>query len=80
MRPWCRPWAPATSRPRAGRRPGAALIRTLMRAQNSLLREISEVEVSRPEGRVLYMLDGVEVRLGSEDWDERLGRLGGVLA
>jgi hypothetical protein len=39
-----------------------------------------EVEVSRPEGPVLYMLDGVEVRLGSEDWDERLGRLGGVLA
>jgi cell division septal protein FtsQ len=26
------------------------------------------------------MLDGVEVRLGSEDWDDRLGRLGGVLA
>jgi len=70
----------------AGRTPsgrvaaGVALIRTLMRAQSSLLREISEVDVSRPEGPVLYMLDGVEVRLGSEDWDERLGRLGGVLA
>ncbi len=57
-----------------------ALIRTLMRAQSPLLREISEVDVSRPEGPVLYMLDGVEVRLGSEDWDDRLGRLGGVLA
>ena len=70
----------------AGRTPsgrvaaGVALIRTLMRAQSSLLREISEVDVSRPEGPVLYMLDGVEVRLGSEDWAERLGRLGGVLA
>lgn len=70
----------------AGRMPsrsvaaGVALIRTLMRAQSSLLREISEVDVSRPEGPVLYMLDGVEVRLGSEDWAERLGRLGGVLA
>jgi cell division protein FtsQ len=70
----------------AGRTPsgrvaaGVALVRTLMRAQSSLLREISEVDVSRPEGPVLYMLDGVEVRLGSEDWDERLGRLGGVLA
>jgi len=70
----------------AGRTPsehvaaGVALIRTLMRAQSPLLREISEVDVSRPEGPVLYMLDGVEVRLGSEDWDDRLGRLGGVLA
>ncbi len=70
----------------AGRTPservaaGVALIRTLMRAQSSLLREISEVDVSRPEGPVLYMLDGVEVRLGREDWDDRLGRLGGVLA
>jgi cell division protein FtsQ len=59
---------------------GVALIRTLMRAQSSLLREISEVDVSRPEGPVLYMVDGVEVRLGREDWDDRLGRLGGVLA
>ena len=70
----------------AGRTPservaaGVALIRTLMRAQSSLLKEISEVDVSRPEGLVLYMLDGVEVRLGREDWDDRLGRLGGVLA
>lgn len=59
---------------------GVALVRTLMRAQNPLLQEISEVDVSRPEGPVLYLLDGVEVRLGSEDWDDRLGRLGGVLA
>ncbi|HEY4910923.1 MAG TPA: FtsQ-type POTRA domain-containing protein [Methylomirabilota bacterium] len=70
----------------AGRMPservasGVALLRTLMRAQSSLLSEISEVDVSRPEGPVLYMLDGVEVRIGSEDWEGRLGRLGGVLA
>jgi cell division protein FtsQ len=70
----------------AGRTPservaaGVALIRTLMRAQSPLLREISEVDVSRPEGPVLYTLDGVEVRLGREDWDDRLERLGGVLA
>ena len=55
-------------------------VRTLLRAQSPLLTEISEVDVSRPEGPVLYMLDGVEVRLGREDWDDRLGRLGGVLA
>jgi len=70
----------------AGRTPsdgvaaGVALIRALMRAQSPLLREISEVDVSRPEGPVLHMLDGVEVRIGREEWDERLGRLGGVLA
>jgi cell division septal protein FtsQ len=29
---------------------------------------------------VLYTVDGVEVRLGTEDWDERLARLEGVLA
>lgn len=70
----------------AGRMPservalGVALLRTLMRAQSSLLSEISEVDVSRPEGPVLFMLDGVEVRIGTEDWDGRLGRLSGVLA
>ena len=65
--------------PSEGVAAGVALIRTLMRAQSSLLREISEVDVSRPEGLVLYTLDGVEVRLGREDWDDRLGRLDGVL-
>ena len=36
--------------------------------------------MSRREGPVLYTIDGVEVRLGSEDWEERLARLAGVLA
>jgi cell division septal protein FtsQ len=35
--------------------------------------------MSRADGPVLYTVDGVEVRLGSEDWDERLARLEGVL-
>ena len=70
----------------AGRTPsdrvaaGVALIRMLMRAQSPLLKEISEVDVSRLEGPALYLLDGVEVRLGRDDWDDRLGRLEGVLA
>jgi cell division protein FtsQ len=59
---------------------GLSLIRMLMRAQSSLLREISEVDVSRPEGPVLYMVDGVEVRLGRDDWEGRLGRLQRVAA
>jgi cell division septal protein FtsQ len=36
--------------------------------------------MSRAEGPVLYTVDGVEVRLGSEEWEERLARLEGVLA
>jgi cell division septal protein FtsQ len=36
--------------------------------------------MSRREGPVLYTLDGIEVRLGTEHWDERLARLEGVLA
>ena len=40
----------------------------------------SEIDVSRPDGPVLYTVEGVEVRLGAEDWEARLGRLQGVLA
>ena len=29
---------------------------------------------------MLYTVDGVEVRLGADEWDARLGRLEGVLA
>ncbi len=36
--------------------------------------------MSRREGPVLYTVDGIEVRLGTEQWDERLARLEGVLA
>ena len=50
------------------------------KGRSSLLGQISEIDVSRSEGPVLYMVDGVEVRLGKEDWEARLGRLQGVLA
>jgi len=59
---------------------GIALVRGLVRAQSSLLGHISEIDLSRPEGPVLYTVDGVEVRLGREEWEARLGRLQGVLA
>jgi len=61
-------------------RAAVALIRTLLRSGTTLAAEISEIDMSRPEGPVLYTVDGVEVRLGAEDWDERLARLEGVLA
>ena len=65
-------------RPRA--RDAIALIRVLLRSGSALTAQISEIDMSRGEGPVLYTIDGVEVRLGTEDWDERLARLEGVLA
>jgi cell division protein FtsQ len=59
---------------------GLSLLRLLLRSDSGLLQNISEIDVSRAEGPVLYTVDGVEVRLGKEDWEARLGRLLGVLA
>jgi cell division septal protein FtsQ len=59
---------------------GIALVRLLVRSQSHLLARISEIDLSRAEGPVLYTLEGVEVRLGANDWEARLGRLQGVLA
>ena len=56
-----------------------ALIRALLRSGSALTTEISEIDMSRNDGPVLYTVDGVEVRLGTEEWEERLGRLEGVL-
>jgi cell division protein FtsQ len=64
--------------PRA--REAIALIRVLLRSGSTLTAQISEIDMSRGEGPVLYTVDGLEVRLGTEDWDERLARLEGVLA
>jgi cell division protein FtsQ len=59
---------------------GISLLRVLLRSETALLQQISEIDVSRPEGPLLYTVDGIEVRLGAEDWEARLGRLQGVLA
>jgi cell division protein FtsQ len=59
---------------------GVSLLRMLLRAETGLIQQISEIDVSRPDGPVLYTLDGVEVRLGADDWEGRLARLQGVLA
>jgi cell division protein FtsQ len=67
-----------TPGPRA--RAAIALIRALLRTGSTLAGEISEIDMSRAEGPVLYTVDGVEVRLGTEEWEERLARLEGVLA
>jgi cell division protein FtsQ len=59
---------------------GISLLHLLLRSKSSLLNQISEIDVSRSEGPVLYTVDGVEVRLGKDDWEARIGRLQGVLA
>lgn len=56
------------------------LIRALLRSGSALASEISEIDMSSADGPVLYTVAGIEVRLGAEDWDERLARLEGVLA
>ncbi len=60
-------------------RAAVSLIRAMLRTGSALTREVSEIDMSAAEGPVLYTLDGVEVRLGDADWDERLARLDGVL-
>lgn len=69
---------PAAPGPRA--RAAIALIRALLRTGSALTGEISEIDMSRRDGPVLYTVDGIEVRLGTEEWEERLARLEGVLA
>jgi cell division septal protein FtsQ len=61
-------------------RAALALIRGLLRTGSPLLQQISEIDMSRSDGPVLYTLDGIEVRLGVDDWPDRLTRLEGVLA
>jgi cell division protein FtsQ len=68
--------APAAERTAAG----LALLRLLQRSDSGLAQAVSEIDMSRAEGPVLYTVDGIEVRLGAEDWEPRLGRLLGVLA
>ena len=62
-------------------RVAVAFLRTILRSGSALRTRISEIDVGRAdEGPILYTVDGIEVRLGSEWWEERLGRLEGVLA
>lgn len=66
-------------RPSPRARTAIALIRMLLRNGSPLAAQISEIDVSRADGPVLYTVDGVEVRIGTENWESRLARLEGVL-
>ncbi|MBI4589887.1 MAG: FtsQ-type POTRA domain-containing protein [Candidatus Rokubacteria bacterium] len=62
-----------------GARDAVSLIRSILRTGSPLIGEISEIDMSGQDGPVLYTVEGVEVRLGNTDWEERLGRLDGLL-
>ncbi len=62
-------------------RTAVAVLRTVLRSRSSLEQRVSEIDVGRAdEGPLLYTVDGIEVKLGTEAWEERLGRLEAVLA
>lgn len=72
---------PAAGAPPGARlRTGLALLRALERGAGRLAGRVSEIDLSGPDGPVLYLMDGVTVRLGRDGWGERLPRLEGVLA
>jgi cell division protein FtsQ len=68
------------TQPSAKARAAIALIRALLRSGSPLASQISEIDMSRREGPILYTVGGIEVRLGDEEWEQRLARLEGVLA
>jgi cell division protein FtsQ len=61
-------------------RAALGIIHGLLRRGSPLVGQISEIDMGRAEGPVLYTIDGIQVRLGAEDWPDRLARLEGVLA
>jgi cell division protein FtsQ len=65
--------------PSEGLRTGLTLVHALERTSRRLVARVSEVDLGRLVGPVLYLVDGIEVRLGSEGWSDRLARLDGVL-
>lgn len=58
---------------------GLALLRAVQRTGGRIAGRISEIDLEPADGPVLYTVDGVEVRVGHEAWDDRLARLDGVL-
>jgi cell division septal protein FtsQ len=61
-------------------RTGLLLLRAVQRTGGRVPARVSEIDVASAHGPVLYLEDGAAVRVGTEDWDERLARLDGVLA
>lgn len=60
-------------------RVGIAFLRAVQRIGGRVAGRISEIDLAAPDGPLLYMADGAEVRVGTDAWEERLARLDGVL-
>jgi hypothetical protein len=58
---------------------GLALLRALERTGGRLVERVSEIDLTPAGGPVLYTTDGITVWVGGTGWDERLGRLDGLL-
>jgi cell division protein FtsQ len=71
--------APGAAAPSEGLRSGLALLHVLQRTSGRLAARVSEIDLARAHGPVLYLVDGIEVRLGTDGWSDRLARLDGVL-
>jgi cell division protein FtsQ len=71
--------APGATPPAESLRAGLALLHVLQRTSARLATRVSEVDLGRPHGPVLYLNDGIEIRLGPDSWGDRLARLDGVL-
>ena len=70
---------PGATRPSEGLQAGLALLDVLQRTSGRLAARVSELDLARPRAPVLYLADGIEVRLGADAWGDRLARLDGVL-
>ena len=71
--------APGAAAPSEGLRSGLSLLHVLQRTSGRLAARVSEIDLARAHGPVLYLVDGIEVRLGTDGWSDRLARLEGVL-
>jgi len=66
--------------PASDRAVGAiGLLRALLRSGSPLLPRLSEIDASRPDGWVFFTVEGTEIRLGRERWEEQIARLEGLL-
>jgi cell division septal protein FtsQ len=71
--------ASGAAEPPEALRGGLTLLHVLQRTSERLAARVSEIDLSRAHGPMLYLVDGIEVRLGSDAWADRLARLDGVL-
>ena len=71
--------AAGTASPSDGLRAGLAVLHALQRTSARLAAQVSEVDLSRAHGPVLYLVEGWRCASAPTAWPDRLARLDGVL-